>query len=1132
VKTTKPSLAQRARLRFALLLTLAAPGCTMNIGGFEMGPVTFVTQAVPIMAQMAWGIVYCRVGDCSPVGPEGMRLISVANETVPSTPVAFDVDAFGRVWISACPRSTQGVSDNRSKAYWLPDELAAQTVEDRIAYIEKWAADDQGDPLDWYTEVSDPLVLLEDTDGDGQYETSRTLAEYNEIERGCAAGIEVVGEDIYYANIPELIHMRDDDRDGNIDSSEVVEDGFGVKTSLFGHDMHGFAWGPDGKLYWSIGDRGFNITTREGRHLVPPMDVGRGAVFRMNPDGSDIELFATGVRNPQELAFDNYGNLFTGDNNGDGGDRGRLVYIAEGGETGWSMTFQTQDSPYVRGPWIEERLWELQHPNQAAWILPPVAYIANGPAGFAHYPGLGLPERYADHFFLADYRFVALGSLIWSFSVEPKGASFEIADVHEFATSIAAPDIDFGYDGTFYAMNFQYFPPQSQEMMRLQREDGAVAPGAAEGAALFREGFSHRSDDELVSLLSNIDQRARQRAQFELAKRGVITPLARLAEDADAELLPRLHAVWGLGQQGRDALAAAGWTNLRWAAEAPLEVRAQLAKIAGETGAVEWAPDLRDMLSNAAPRVRYHAAISLGKLRDAEAVPLLIEGLRSNADADVFLRHAFVFALAAFGDAEIALRHADDTSRSVRLGALLILRRLEDARIADFLSDTDPYLVVEAARAIYDLPLDNAMDELGALAITLPLDMGDDEGNTFALHRRVIGANLRLGSEAGANRLAAHASNPANPERMRRIALDALANYTAPQPRDLANSYWRPLPERPTPIVYAALDRYGLALLASDLDAEAMKVALKYGRVPLSNSELAAIVADSEADPALRASSLDTLAMRSAPQLDHAIATGLDSTATELRIAARAALATQNPEAALASIADLPSDAPVAEAQNAYRVLAALGARGYSGADQRLAEDLDRLTNGALRADVALDLVEAAETRDDSLKLSLDTWRGSLPTDDPLAPYRTALEGGDAGAGKATFSTAGDCLRCHSVASEGGVVGPPLTNIGSLLNRERLLESVIEPNTRLAPGYATISVELQDGTHITGTLQGETDAQLSIAVDPGHGEPILSYIDKTQIANQTTPASAMPPMGRVLPLRDLRNLIEYLATLR
>ena len=80
--------------------------------------------------------------------------------------------------------------------YWMDDELAAQTVEDRVAYIGKWAASaeqgGEGDPLSWYTDTADPIVVLEDTDGDGTWERARrTVAEYSDVARGCAAGIEV-----------------------------------------------------------------------------------------------------------------------------------------------------------------------------------------------------------------------------------------------------------------------------------------------------------------------------------------------------------------------------------------------------------------------------------------------------------------------------------------------------------------------------------------------------------------------------------------------------------------------------------------------------------------------------------------------------------------------------------------------------------------------------------------------------------------------------------------------------------------------------------------------------------------------------------------------------------------------------
>src|SRR5207245_2508004 len=142
-------------------------------------------------------------------------------------------------------------------------------------------------------------------------------------------------------------------------------------------------------------------------------------------DGSELEVFAIGLRNPQKLAFDNYGNLFTGDNNCDHGDAARLVYVVESGDSGWRTGNQISDTNPA-GVWNSEKLWHLQFPGQAAWIIPPVAHIADGPSGLAHYPGVGFPEAWNDHFFLCDFRGGSANSGVHSFAVKPRGAGFEI----------------------------------------------------------------------------------------------------------------------------------------------------------------------------------------------------------------------------------------------------------------------------------------------------------------------------------------------------------------------------------------------------------------------------------------------------------------------------------------------------------------------------------------------------------------------------------------------------------------------------------------------------------------------------------------------------------------------------------
>ena len=108
---------------------------------------------------------------------------------------------------------------------------------------------------------------------------------------------------------------------------------------------------------------GFGFTTKFLREVLPHC----GAVYRCNPDGSRFEVFAIGLRNPQEIAFDEFGNLFSVDNDGDLEDeRERFVYITEGSDSGWRLHWQFRDSGWAKhtgqplyNPWIAERMWVM-----------------------------------------------------------------------------------------------------------------------------------------------------------------------------------------------------------------------------------------------------------------------------------------------------------------------------------------------------------------------------------------------------------------------------------------------------------------------------------------------------------------------------------------------------------------------------------------------------------------------------------------------------------------------------------------------------------------------------------------------------------------------------------------------------
>jgi quinoprotein glucose dehydrogenase len=1085
------------------------------------GPGVPKWQLALFIADEVGARLYCAVTGCPAELPEGMTLHEWAPQSlVPSTPVALDVDPWGRVYVAESDRSQGGAEDNRRHMYWLDDDLASTSVEDRRAYYEKWVKAGRIEP-DNFTKRADRAYVLEDTNGDGVADHTRELARWNDWVNGVFAGVLWHDGDLFATEIPSVFRLHGVAGEA-APKVETLATGFGVKTSLIGHDMHGLVHGPDGKIYFSIGDRGYNVTTREGKHLVPPMDPGRGAVLRMNPDGSGLEVFAEGLRNPQELAFDDYGNLFTGDNNGDGGDQARIVYVVEGGDSGWAMPYQTLVGDYVRGQWNAERLWELQHPSQPAWIVPPIAYLANGPSGLAHYPGLGLPERYRDHFFLCDYRYQPSKSQIWSFAVEPVGAGFKMVDDHVFVGQLLVTDVVFGYDGRIFASRYNQFASTSS-LVVLESAAAKQDPKLTEVAKLAQEGMGGRSEDELVALLGHSDQRIRLRAQQELVQRGEASPLAALARDRAQPVIPRLHAVWALGELGPAALRTAGWSDLAWAAGDDAELRAQAAKVAGEAGASWLAGALIEWLHDPSPRVRFFAAQSLGKLGERTAVEPLFALLRENADQDVFLRHAAVLALSRIGDLEAVAAKAGSPDRATRMAVLLVLRRAADLRVASFLADPDPLLVVEAARAIHDVPIPAAYPMLAALS---PLPKDEDPETSYALHRRVIDANLWLGTEAGALALAAQAAEPANPKAMRALALEALGEYVKPHPREIVWGRWRPLPDRDPAVVYAALDRYGRTLVEGDLRERALEIALAYDRVPLGDEELLDRVESSREPPHARAASLRALAGRGAASravLESALAAARDSGEPLLRAEARDVLAELRPAEALLELDSARFEGDRIERQRAFR---ALGRIDDAGADALLVEAFVRLDAGELDPGVELDLLDAARARGTPLLLDRVAAYEARGKSDLFASRRYALEGGDAERGRLVFQGQGDCQRCHGSEGHGGGVGPELAGIGKRRDASYVLRSVLEPSAEIAEGFATISLTKRDGSVLSGTLVSEADGE--IVLDAG-GDEI--HVPLAEVKERIGPVSAMPPNGLALSPEDLRDLIAYVTAL-
>ncbi len=1052
--------------------------------------------------------------------PDGVEVKLFAAEPLLANPVVFGIDNTGKVYVCETFRQQKGVEDNRSHMNWLLDDLSLQTVDERVAMFRKHL----GDKADEYTKEQDRLRLIEDTNGDGVADTATIFADgFNDIADGTGAGVLIHNGDVFYTCIPKLWKLRDSSGDGKADSKEALADGFGVRVAFRGHDMHGLQLGPDGRVYFSIGDRGYHVTNKEGKLLHHPET---GAVFRCDLDGSHLEEFAVGLRNPQELAFDDFGNLFTGDNNSDGGDKARWVYVVEGGDTGWRMYYQYADN---RGPWNREHIWHPYREDaattavQPAYSIAPIINLGDGPSGLVYYPGTGLPERYKGHFFMADFRGQPANSGIRSFAVEPNGASFKLVDSHWYLEHILATDVDFTPDGRMMVSDWvDGWNGANKGRLYTFKDKASAGESTQQVAKLMTEGLTPKSTPEVAQLLGHADRRVRQLAQFELAKRDEFGTLLQTLNTEQSQLA-QIHALWAMWQLGRAGkVVTPGIVTGLSAKDA--EVRAQAAKVAGELKLKEAESPLVAMVQTGTAREQFFAAIALGHLQSNTAVAALADLLAKNQDNDPMLRHAAVMGLTGAGDHAAVKALATHGSRSVRLGVVLAMRRWHDPEIAQFLSDGDLDIVVEAARAIHDLPIAEALPALAKLA--------DQPHDSEALLRRVLNANYRLGQVAGAERIAKLAASDRVSEVLRLEAIAELMEWAQPPVLDRVTNEHRALAIRDSALARPAVQSALGSLLAGPaaVRTDGVKLAAKYGITEVG-PELAKLLGDPQQPSKVRVESLKALGVLKSGELPSAVDQGLKDTDAAIRSESRRLLADSDPDRAVKEFATVLGTGTPAEQQSAVRVLGGLPS---DAAEAVLATQLQRLVAGQLAPEVELDLMEAVEARSSKLLgPPLARYLAARPPADVLAAHRECLSGGDDQRGREVFfgNAAASCRRCHKVGDQGGTAGPDLSAVGltemsQAKPRRELLESILLPNAKIAKGFDTVVLVTDDGLIYTGVLREETAETVKLMTSTGE---IISVPTK-KIEDRARGKSGMPEdVTKGLTKRDLRDLVEYLS---
>lgn len=1064
--------------------------------------------------------------------PAGFSASLYAQHPLFGNPVAIDVDARGRVLVAEQYRFNRGTEENRTSSFLLDDDLQVETSEDRLAMFKKYSARYQGG-MEWFTKVSDKIRVLNDTDGDGLADHATVLAEFNEPLDGLNAGVMAIGDDVWATCIPNLWRLRDSDGDGVAEERVKVHSGFGVKASFLGHDLHALTLGMDGRLYFSIGDRGLHVQTREGVTLHQP---DNGAVLRCDLDGSNLEVVHHGLRNPQGLAFDEFGNLFAGDNNCDKGDKSRLIYIVDGGDSAWRMTYQSLGTPVSGGPWMAEELWKTESPLSPQWAVPGVGYIGAGPSGLRFSAVGAWPERLRNRFFHMNF---TGNSGIITFKTEPDGAGFRIAEYQDFLTPLNVSDCAFGHDGRLYVANYTGNPFNHDVGGRLYAVTAAETP-ATEITALRRlaaDDFAAFTADRLLALLDHPDQRIRLRAQFTLAAKPAQHQkvLVAAASTPTASIISRLHAAWGLWMIARREPTAL--VPLRQLATDPnAVVRANALRVLADVGDPGFASGFLAALTDSSPRVVFFAAEGLGRIKAKDASAPLIALLRRNAGADRFIQHAGVLALARLGDRAAVMAVANDPTPAVRLAVVLTLRRWSDARLAGFLADTDDRIVLEAARAIHEVRVSDAYPALaggGERAARAAAPFRE------ALQRRVLASARRLGDRHGADQLVRGLADPAASAAIRAGASALLAQWHQPMNRDPITGAWWPMAAGDVTIARAALAGRIDALFAAPLSgtwASSFGLLTSLG-VELPNAVPIRIANDSGVDAKTRIAAFASLG-KTAPAAAADIAQAfLAQPVPELQSAALSYVKSADKATAVSLFAKLLGAAttPLSVKQTCLDELATLAeSKASPEACAVLVQWMKLLTSPQVSPGLHFDILAAARrARGASADLErlVATYETELAKNkDPLAPHQFSLDGGNVERGAQVFNThpVAQCTRCHLPNNQAGGAGPNLAQIASTLNQRDLLESLIVPSARLAPGYGITSITTKTGEVITGVIIAETARAVDIEITKGHKKSIAT----ADITNRSKPLSLMPPMGHILQPRELRDVLAYVQTLR
>lgn len=916
----------------------------------------------------------------------------------------------------------------------------------------------------------DRILILEDRDEDGIADTAKIF--YQSPELNAPLGICVLGNRVLISQSPYIWSLYDDDGDDKADRKEILFQGIGGEQH--DHGVHAVTVGVDGKFYFAMGNYGETLKDKSGATVrdqdgdeIGPAKYKQGMLFRCDPDGSNVECLGHNFRNNYEATVDSYGTIWQSDNDDDGNRGVRINYVMEYGNYGYT-------DELTGAGWQENRTNREDSIPLRHWhlndpgVVPNVLQTGAGsPTGMAIYEGSLLPRPFQGQMIHAD----AGVNVVRAYPAQKNGAGYTAGMINILKNEgdqwFRPVDVCVAPDGSLIVAD--WYDPAVGGHAAGDQQRGRIYRVAPPGAKYTMPVFDYTTPSGALAALQNPNLSARHRAY---------TALLSMGENA----IPVLEKFWQ--STGNDPRMRA---RVLWA----------LVKMPGK---------------NTAHREKY-----IDQAINDDTADLRITGIRA--------------------------------ARQSGLEITKIVNRL--------INDPDPQVIRECALALYHCKSPAAADLWAALAAR---HNGNDRWYLEA---------LGIGADKQWDRFfAAFVSRVKDP----------LQN---PGYRDIV---WRARCEQAVP--YLAK----LAAEPSDLSTRLRYFrAFDFHQGPSKSGYLVKMLEDTASQypgfNKLVLTHLDPRAIRSsvmAQQVLRQTLSSLEGTPEYLEMVKRYALKTEGPRllkmainhsrqpmgrTAAEILLDFKLDKLIwdivqqrGDSSSAYKLLQSLGSVGnkrsvdmlrqiaFSGKydDALRQQAASRIGRSGYGENIAVELLDSKNTPE-SLKASLasgikEAWSATIRAKAALylpqeqgrsvrkMPELAALQAlkADPVMGKTLFKNY--CAVCHQAGDQGFDFGPKLTEIGSKLPKEALLEAILQPSAGIGFGYEGWEITLKDGSTVAGIISSETAESLTLKFPGG----MTRQIQTSEVVSRKELKESMMISGLHESLSDqeLADLLEYMAGLK